>query len=87
VDDLHVDVPTAVTSALRGAGVDRVAVWPDCTCCDDRYFSRRRTPTTGRQGAFAGIRPDVTRWEHLRSRAASGRTAAARRVGALRVRR
>ncbi|MBA2625926.1 MAG: laccase domain-containing protein, partial [Acidimicrobiia bacterium] len=80
VDRTHVDVPHAVTSALRGVGVERVAVWPDCTSCDDRYFSRRRTSTTGRQGAFVAIRRDATRAEHLRSLAAAGRAAVSHRV-------
>ena len=74
------DVPVEAAGALRAAGVAEVAVWPDCTSCDERYFSRRRTRTTGRQGAFVGIRADATPLERARSMVARGRSATRRRV-------
>jgi oxalate---CoA ligase len=73
----EIDVPTEAAAALRTAGVPQVAVWPDCTSCDERYFSRRRVRTTGRQGAFVGIRADATPWERVRDITARG----LRRVG------
>ncbi len=80
VDGSHVDVPRAVLSVLGRAGVEQVAVCPDCTCCDERYFSRRRSSPCGRQGAFVGIRSDATPWEHLRSVASTGRAVTPRKV-------
>ena len=51
----RVDPGRAAESALRRAGVERVAASAICTSCDRRYFSYRRDGTTGRQGAFAAL--------------------------------
>lgn len=46
------DLPAAVTSQLREAGVTRIERLGGCTFEDERYFSHRRDPAAGRQ---AGI--------------------------------
>lgn len=52
------DLPRAVTSVLRTAGVSVRRSWPGCTRCDPggRWFSHRRDPTTGRQAGVIAIR-------------------------------
>jgi polyphenol oxidase len=50
------DLPAAVTSALRGAGVDDVTDVGVCTAASPHHFSHRRDGTTGRQ-AVVVVRP------------------------------
>ena len=45
----------AAVFALQHAGIANLAASPDCTSCDQRYFSYRRDGLTGRQGAFASL--------------------------------
>src|SRR5918996_1429655 len=54
-DGAHVDPGRAAAVALRGAGVEAIAVSEVCTSCDRSYFSHRRDGVTGRQGAFATL--------------------------------
>lgn len=56
--DDHLDLEAAVRASLSEAGVaaERVVSSGECTaCCDDRYFSYRKSGgRCGRHGAFAG---------------------------------
>ena len=51
----RVDPAQAAAFALGRAGISNINVAPECTHCDDRFFSYRRDGTTGRQGAFAWL--------------------------------
>ena len=57
VADDRVDPARSAAVLLRRAGVTEVVVSDVCTSCDPRYFSYRRDGTTGRQGAFAWLKP------------------------------
>lgn len=54
----HLNLEAAVRASLgeAGIGADRIAAAGECTaCCDDRYFSYRKSGgRCGRHGAFAG---------------------------------
>lgn len=51
----RVDPAQAAVAILERAGIDDIAVAPQCTHCDSSYFSYRRDGVTGRQGAFAAL--------------------------------
>lgn len=53
-EKFHVDLKLLNTVWLRRAGVERIDVSPDCTCCQpDRFWSHRRTGE--RRGSLASI--------------------------------
>jgi YfiH family protein len=43
------DLPGALLAQLADLDVTVVGPRPPCTCCDDRFFSHRRDPASGRQ--------------------------------------
>ena len=51
----RVDTALAARTELVRLGVETIAIAPNCTHCDDNFFSYRRDGITGRQGAFAGL--------------------------------
>lgn len=59
----HLDLEAAVRASLMEAGVTptRIAAAGECTaCCDDRYFSYRKSGgRCGRHGAFAGRKGQI----------------------------
>ena len=49
------DMPAAVTAALRAAGVEQIEHSGICTSCDDRFFSHRARQDTGRQALLVWL--------------------------------
>jgi copper oxidase (laccase) domain-containing protein len=54
--DIALDVPSAVSAALRHAGVPLDVVGP-CTGCDERWYSYRRRGDVGRHAVVAWTEP------------------------------
>jgi polyphenol oxidase len=53
------DLPAAVEAQLAAAGVQRVERTGICTLEDERFFSHRRDPASGRQIGLVGRREDA----------------------------
>jgi YfiH family protein len=52
---LALDLPRAITLALRGAGVDDVTDLGICTACSSEHFSHRRDGLGGLQALLVGV--------------------------------